>query len=63
MAGPKVCKHCKTIVESGHKCPNCGGMELADHFKGKVVFVKPEESEIAKNLKIKSKGGYAVRIG
>jgi DNA-directed RNA polymerase subunit E" len=58
----RVCRVCKMIVE-GHECPNCGNKELADSYKGKVVVVNPEQSEISKNLKIIKKGAYAVRLG
>lgn len=58
----KVCKNCKTIHE-GAKCPNCGSEESTESYKGTVIIIKPEESEIAKNLKIKQKGNYAIKLG
>lgn len=58
----KVCKQCKAIFEGG-KCPKCGSEEYAESFKGKVVVINPEESEIAKSLKIKQKGSYAIKTG
>ena len=58
----KACKQCKTIYE-GIKCPKCGSEESADSFKGKVIVVDPEQSEIAKNLSIKKKGSYAIKLG
>ncbi len=57
----KACKKCKLIFE-GTKCPKCGSEEFTDNFKGRVVVLKPEESEIAKNLKIKEKGAFAVKV-
>ncbi len=62
MAG-KACKKCKAVVESGPVCPICGSEEFTDSFKGKLVVLKPEESEIAKNVKIGKKGTYAVKLG
>ncbi len=62
MAAQKACKSCKSVFE-GSKCPQCGSIEFADRFKGKVVVLKPEESEISKKLNIKSKGVYAIKIG
>ena len=59
----KACKKCKSIVESGSTCPQCGNDEFSDTFKGKLVVLKPEESEIAKNIKIGKKGIYAVKLG
>ncbi len=56
----KACKKCKTIFE-GTKCPKCGSEEVTDNFKGKIVILKPEESDIAKHLNFKEKGTFAVR--
>lgn len=55
----KACKHCKRIYE-GDKCPNCGNQEYSEDIKGKIVIVDSEKSEIAKRLKIGSKGTYAI---
>ena len=63
MAAQKACKQCKFLIESGTKCPRCGSEEIADNSKGKVAIIKPEESEVAKNLKIKNKGNYAIKLG
>ena len=60
MKGKKVCKKCKVFVE-GHKCPICKGSQLVDTWKGRVVILKPEKSEIAKKLNIKEKGTYAIK--
>jgi DNA-directed RNA polymerase subunit E" len=62
MASQKACKQCKTIFE-GNKCPNCGSEEFSDNFKGKVIVLNPEESEVAKNLKVQKKGKFAIKIG
>ena len=61
MAKQKACKQCKTIY-TGMKCPKCGSEEGKDTFKGRVSVFNPEESEIAKNLGIKEKGEYAIRV-
>lgn len=58
----KGCRKCKAIYE-GNTCPQCGSQESADNFKGKVVILNPEQSEIANNLKIKKKGSFAVKLG
>ncbi len=60
--GHKACKQCKSIYE-GTKCPQCGHEEFAENFKGRVVVLDEEKSEIAKNLNIKKKGIYAVKLG
>ncbi len=61
MATEKACKHCKVIFEGGSKCPKCGSDDIVDSFKGRVIILKPEESEIAKNLKLKEEGSYTLR--
>jgi len=61
MVKVKACKKCKTIY-SGAKCPSCGSEEGKAEFKGKVVILNPEKSEIARNLKKDKKGEYAIKI-
>ena len=60
MANEKACKNCKTIY-TGAKCPRCGSEEGNEGFKGKVVVLDSENSQIAKNLKLKEKGTYAIK--
>ena len=62
MAVQRACKSCKTIFEGAGKCPSCGGEESTDTFKGKVIVVNPENSDIANNLKLYKKGSYAVKL-
>ncbi len=57
----KACKICNAIYETGDKCPKCGAREFTDNFKGRIVVVNPEKSEMAKKLKIKGKGNYAIK--
>lgn len=59
--GKKVCKKCKIFVEED-KCPLCQGTNLTDSWKGKLIILKPEESEIAKKLNVKIKGTYAIKV-
>ena len=61
MAKEKACKNCRMIYE-GVCCPNCQHTDGSDSFKGKVTVINPENSEIAKNLGIKGKGVFAVRL-
>ncbi|MEK6926768.1 MAG: transcription elongation factor subunit Spt4 [Nanoarchaeota archaeon] len=57
----KACKICRTIYESGEKCPNCGSKDSTDSFKGRVIVLNPEKSEISQKLKIKGKGNFAIK--
>ncbi len=60
MHKKKVCKKCKIFVE-GDVCPLCGGKELTETWKGRIIILKPEKSVIAKKLKIGKKGAYAIK--
>ena len=62
MANQKACKKCKSIFE-GIQCPKCGSNEFADNFKGRVVIINPENSEIAQHLNLKEKGSFAIKTG
>ena len=60
MVKQKACKICNKIYE-GDKCPKCDSKESTDSFKGRIVVLNPEKSEIAKNINIKDKGNFAIK--
>ena len=60
MKKQKACKICKTVYE-GDRCPGCGSQEYTEDFKGRVMILNPENSEVAKNMKISKKGIYAIK--
>jgi len=60
MSNKKACKICKRIY-TGDKCPECGSQEYTEEFKGRVMIFNAEDSETAKNLKIKKAGLYAIK--
>lgn len=60
MAKPKACRMCGRIFD-GLKCPACDSKESTESFKGRVVVLDPEKSEIANKLKIKGKGNFAIK--
>ncbi len=60
MAKQKACKICNVIYE-GDKCPKCESKESTESFKGRIVVLNPENSEIAQKLNIKSKGNFAIK--
>lgn len=60
MAKKRACKVCNRIYE-GEKCPQCDSKESTEGFKGRVVILNPEKSEIAKNLNMKNKGVFAIK--
>ena len=60
MAKSKACKICNRIYE-GDKCPNCDSKEFTEGFKGRIVVMNPEKSEVSEKLKIRKKGNYAIK--
>jgi len=60
MTKQKACKICNTIHEN-EKCPKCDSKEFTDTFKGRIIILNPEKSEIAKKLKLKDKGNFAIK--
>ena len=60
MPKQKACKICNTIYE-GHKCRKCESRESTEGFKGRIVVLNPEKSEIAKKLELKDKGNFAIK--
>lgn len=56
----RACKICNTIYE-GEKCPNCDLRESTESFKGRIILLNPEKSEIAPKLKLKDKGNFAIK--
>ena len=57
----KACRNCKLIVD-GTVCPNCKGNQFSENWKGKIIIIDPEKSEIAKRIGIKIKGEYAIKL-
>ena len=60
MTKQKACKICNAIHEL-EKCPKCGSKESSESFKGRVIILNPEKSEIAQKLKLKNKGEFAIK--
>jgi len=51
------------MVFEGTRCPNCDSIEHSESWKGRVVILNPEKSEIADKLKIRKQGTYAIKTG
>ncbi|MBS3060322.1 MAG: DNA-directed RNA polymerase, subunit E'' [DPANN group archaeon] len=58
----KACKNCRLLVSEGDICPLCKESNLTKSWKGYVIVMNPEKSEIAQKLEIKVPGKYAIRI-
>ena len=61
MSKPKACRICKTVYEDKDKCPKCDSKEFTEGFKGRIVVLNPEKSEIAQKLNLKDKGNFAIK--
>lgn len=61
MAKAKACKICNRIYETGNKCPRCDAKESTESFKGRIIILDAEKSEIANKLNIKDKGNFAIK--
>lgn len=61
MVKAKACRICSKIYEEEDKCPGCGAKESTEGFKGRIVVVNPEKSEVAQKLNLKEKGNFAIK--
>ena len=62
MQREKACRNCRMVIDKGNKCPNCGSTSFTTFWRGYVLVLDPERSEIAKKMQINSAGKYALRI-
>ena len=61
MVKELACRKCKCVTTS-KICPVCKSSDLTPYWEGIVVVANPEESRIAKTLKITVKGKYALKV-
>ena len=57
----KACKKCKVFVQ-GNECPACHSKNLSTNWQGRINIIDVENSVIAKNIGIKLKGEYAIKV-
>ncbi|MBN2067672.1 MAG: DNA-directed RNA polymerase, subunit E'' [Candidatus Diapherotrites archaeon] len=62
MVKEKACRNCRMVVMDETTCPNCGGTTFTTFWRGYVVIVDPEKSEIANRMGIQRKGKFALRL-
>ena len=60
MVKKKACKNCKIFVKS-NECPICKSTDLTTSWKGRIVILDVNKSEIAKKIGIKINGEYAIK--
>jgi len=61
MVKELACRKCK-CVNVGKVCQVCRSSDLTPYWEGLVIIANPEESRIAKTLKITVKGKYALKV-
>ena len=57
----KACANCHFITRE-NVCAKCKSTNLSEDYSGIVVMFDPENSTIAKTMKIKEKGRYALKV-
>ncbi|KXB06198.1 hypothetical protein AKJ53_01070 [candidate division MSBL1 archaeon SCGC-AAA382F02] len=57
----KACKNCNRIVE-GDVCPVCKKSSFSNEWRGYVIILNPEESQIAERMGVDTPGSYALRV-
>ena len=57
----KVCKNCKMFV-TGDVCPACKRNQFTTTWRGRIVILDPEKSEIAKKIGATLPGEYAIKV-
>ncbi len=57
----KACSNCHFITKE-NVCPKCRSTSLSEDFGGIVIVFDPEKSAVAKAMKIKDKGRYALKV-
>jgi len=57
----KACSNCHFITKE-NVCPKCRSTSLSEDFGGIVIVFDPESSAIAKSMKAKEKGRYALKV-
>ena len=57
----KACSNCHFITKE-NVCPKCRSTSLSEDFGGIVIVFDPENSAVAKAMKVKEKGRYALKV-
>ncbi len=63
MKQDKACRSCRFVLEEGGEvCPVCGSNSFTTFWRGYVIVLKPETSQIAQKMGITKAGKYALRL-
>ena len=56
----KVCRKCKIFVDKD-KCPVCNESDFTEIWKGRIIILNSEKSEVAKKINVNVNGEYAIK--
>ena len=63
MKQDKACRSCRFVLEEGGDvCPVCGSNSFTTFWRGYVVVIKPENSQIGQKMGLTKAGKYALRL-
>lgn len=63
MKQDKACRSCRYVLEEDSDvCPVCGSNSFTTFWRGYVVVLDAEKSEIAQKMGITKPGRYALRL-
>ncbi len=64
MKQDRACRACRYVLEDekSEVCPVCGSNSFTTFWRGYVVILDAEHSEIAKKMGITKPGKYALRL-
>lgn len=62
MTQGKACRQCRKVIEEGDKCPVCSNTSFTTFWRGYVIIINPEVSQIAQKMGITTNGKYALRL-
>ncbi len=57
----RACVNCHFITKE-NVCPKCRSTSFSEDFGGVVIVFDPDNSAVAKAMKIKDKGRYALKV-
>ena len=55
-----MCPKCKRLTSTS-TCPVHKDAKLVETWKGRIIVIEPEKSELAKKINIDASGEYALR--
>ena len=56
-----ACKKDKHLTTEG-QCPVCKGEQFSPAWKGRLFILRPDKSQIAKQIGIVKEGEYAIKV-